>query len=179
MNLQPTLRNDSVSLSPLGTMDFERLYAVACDPRIWEQHPTPTRYQRPVFENYFAGAVASGGALLIHRADDDALIGCTRFYDLDLIERVVKIGYTFFSCASWGQGYNPACKQLMLDHAFGFVDRVQFEVGACNQRSRIAMTRLGARELGTTDVAYHGEASHPNVVFEISKADWPNTAQLA
>jgi len=172
MDLQPNLQNEKVRLSPVAPDDFERLYAVACDPRIWEQHPTPTRWQRPVFENYFAGALESRGAFLIHRAADDQLIGCTRYYALDLAESVVKIGYTFFSCASWGGGYNPACKQLMLDHAFQSLERVQFEVGQCNQRSQIAMSRLGARRLGLSDVAYHGEASHPNVVFEISSGEW-------
>ena len=172
MNLQPVLSNDKVCLRPLGAEDFERLYAVACDPRIWEQHPTPTRWQRPVFENYFAGAIESGGALRVHRTADDQLIGCTRYYALDLAASVVKIGYTFFSCDSWGGGYNPACKQLMLDHAFQTLERVQFEVGQCNQRSQIAMARLGARRLGVSEVAYHGEASHPNVVFEITRARW-------
>ncbi len=62
MDLQPTLRNDLVCLEPLHRDDFERLYAVAKDANIWTQHPTPTRYQRPVFENYFAGAIGSGGA---------------------------------------------------------------------------------------------------------------------
>lgn len=172
MNLQPSLQDVLVSLRPLQLTDLDALHEVACDPRIWEQHPTPTRYQRAVFENYFAGAMASGGALLVRRTEDQALIGCTRYYELDLAQGMVKIGYTFFSCASWGKGYNPACKQLMLEHAFAYVDRVLFEVGNCNQRSKIAMTRLGARELGLLDVAYHGEASHPNLVYEISKADW-------
>lgn len=95
MNLQPILSNDKVSLRPVQPDDFERLYAVASDPRIWEQHPTPTRHQRGVFQNYFAGALASRGALMIHRAADDRLLGCTRYYDLDLAQSVVKIGYTF------------------------------------------------------------------------------------
>ncbi|MGD9584390.1 MAG: GNAT family N-acetyltransferase [Lysobacterales bacterium] len=172
MDLQPTLRNERVLLQPLRCDDFEPLYALARDPNIWTQHPTPTRYQRPVFENYFAGAMASAGALRIQRSDDHSLLGCTRYYDLDLAQSEVKIGYTFLNCASWGQGLNAACKALMLDHAFRFVERVRFEVGLCNRRSQIAMTRLGARRLGEYDLAYQGEASHPNVVFEIARTDW-------
>lgn len=172
MNLQPQLRNDLVTLRPLQESDFEALYAIASDPQIWVQHPNPLRWQRPVFETYFAGAIASKGALAILRSQDRALIGCTRYYDLDPAQRTVKIGYTFFTRASWGGGFNAACKALMLDHAFGHVDRVVFEVGLCNVRSQIAMTRLGARKVGETAVAYHGEASMPNVIFEIGKADW-------
>lgn len=172
MNLQPHLHNATVTLRPVRATDFEDLYAIASDPQIWTQHPTPTRYQRAVFENYFAGALESGGALLIHRTQDQALIGCTRYYDHDAAQSVVKIGYTFFTCASWGGGYNPACKALMLAHAFQSVDRVLFEVGQCNLRSQVAMARLGARKIGQTEVAYHGEASKPNVIFEIARADW-------
>ena len=176
MNLQPHLHNDLVTLRPVQAADFESLYAIASDPQIWLQHPTPTRYQRTVFENYFAGALTSKGALLIYRTRDQALIGCTRFYDYAAAQRVVKIGYTFFTCASWGGGYNAACKALMLEHAFRSVDRVLFEVGQCNVRSQVAMGRLGARRVGEAAVAYHGEASMPNVIFEIARADWLGAA---
>jgi RimJ/RimL family protein N-acetyltransferase len=172
MNLQPHLHNALVTLRPVHEDDFEVLYAIASDPQIWVQHPNPLRYQRAVFETYFAGALASGGALLIRRTGDQALIGCTRYYDLDLAQRTVKIGYTFLTCASWGGGYNAACKALMLDHAFQHVHRVLFEVGQCNVRSQVAMTRLGAQRIGEAAVAYHGEASMPNVIFEIAREDW-------
>ncbi len=180
MNLQPHLHNALVTLRPVHQDDFEALYAIASDPQIWVQHPTPTRYQRAVFENYFAGALASKGALMIYRSGDRALIGCTRYYDFDAGDRSVKIGYTFFDRSSWGGGFNAACKALMLDHAFQHVDRVLFEVGQCNVRSQVAMTRLGARRIGEAAVAYHGEASRPNVIFEMTRADWdagPSGAQ--
>ena len=74
MHLQPTLQNELVTLRPLCSTDFERLYAIANDPQIWIQHPNPNRYQRVVFENYFAGALESNGALLIYRTQDQALI---------------------------------------------------------------------------------------------------------
>jgi len=55
--LQPHLANDLVRLEPLAPSDLERVYAAAADPRIWEQHPNPNRYQRDAFENYFKGAL--------------------------------------------------------------------------------------------------------------------------
>jgi len=59
-DLQPTLIGKAISLRPLRAEDFEALYAAASDPLIWEQHPEPLRYQRPVFEGFFASALASG-----------------------------------------------------------------------------------------------------------------------
>src|SRR5215208_1588784 len=64
VNLQPTLKGQLVELRPLRAEDFLALYAVAADPLIWEQHPSPDRYQEPVFRVYFQDAMESRGALL-------------------------------------------------------------------------------------------------------------------
>jgi len=37
--LQPTIKNDLVLLRPLTATDFEKLYSVASEPLLWEQHP--------------------------------------------------------------------------------------------------------------------------------------------
>jgi RimJ/RimL family protein N-acetyltransferase len=165
------LHDDKVLLTPLKPEDFGRLYAVASDPLIWEQHPNPDRYKREVFENYFKGAIESEGALLIQNAQTEEVVGCSRFYDHEPENSVVKIGYTFFGRSAWGKGYNQASKKLMLDHAFDYVDAVIFHVGEKNMRSRIAMTRLGAELIGLEEVAYYGESSRMNCVFQIRKPD--------
>lgn len=169
-NLQPDdLHNQLVSLFPLRETDLELLYPLAADPLVWEQHPNPNRYQRQVFETYFRGAMASKGAFIIKATQTGEPIGCTRFYDYNEAERQVLIGYTFFGRAYWGKGFNPAVKKLMLDHAFQFVDKVIFHVGANNTRSRIAMERLGAFNSGMEEVAYFGEPPKTNVVYVISR----------
>jgi RimJ/RimL family protein N-acetyltransferase len=171
--IQPVhLANTIVRLRPLESKDFETLYSVASDPLIWEQHPNPDRYKRDVFMNYFEGAVASGGALIIQDAMDNGVIGCTRFYDHSYDEREIKIGYTFFSRKCWGRGYNLATKTLMLDHAFTFVDKVVFHVGANNMRSRFAMAKLGAQYAGDDVITYYGEQPRLNCVFVISEVEW-------
>ncbi len=167
-NLQPIhLQNELVQLTPLSAADFEELYAVASDPLIWEQHPNPDRYQRPVFLNYFDGAMASKGAFLIKDALTGVAIGSSRFYEHKPDLEEIKIGYTFFSRACWGKPYNRVVKQLMLAHAFTFIKRVVFHVGAFNFRSQRAMEKLGAVKTGEEEVAYFGEPSRWNFVYEI------------
>jgi RimJ/RimL family protein N-acetyltransferase len=169
-NLQPIhLHNDLVQLAPLTVADFEELFTVASDPLIWEQHPNPDRYQRPVFLNYFEGAIASKGAFLIKDAITGEAIGSSRFYDHKPDLQEIKIGYTFFSRACWGKPYNSQVKHLMLAHAFTFVERVVFHVGASNFRSQKAMEKLGAVKIGEEEVAYFGEASRWNFVYEVRK----------
>lgn len=172
MDLQPQhLKNELVILTPLKNEDFELLYAVASDPLIWEQHPNPDRYKRDVFQNYFKGAMESGGALLVKNAGIGEIIGCSRYYDHVPDKKEVKIGYTFFGRSSWGQGYNKAAKELMIRHAFTSVDIIIFHVGVNNFRSRRAMEKLGAELLGVEDVAYYGEPTKQNCVYAIKKAD--------
>jgi RimJ/RimL family protein N-acetyltransferase len=171
--LQPSLENPSIRLRPLRAEDFEPLYAVASDPLLWEQHPSRTRYQRDVFQNYFKGAMESGGALLIFDNQTGQVLGSSRFYDCDDANRSAAIGYTFIARSHWGRQYNRALKTLMLDHAFRFVDTVIFHVGADNKRSRMAMEKLGATLIGEAAMSYYGEPSNVNVIFKIDKTDWP------
>ena len=170
--LQPRLHNDLIRLEPLAAGDLEQLYAVAADPLIWEQHPNPNRYQRAAFENYFKGAIESGGAFRVIDQATGETIGSSRFCSHNKVEKTIDIGYTFIARSRWGGGYNRAMKTLMLDHAFGFVDRVIFQVGINNKRSRAAMVKLGAVHIGDAEVSYYGEASTHNVIYAIDRADW-------
>jgi RimJ/RimL family protein N-acetyltransferase len=172
--LQPRIQNELIKLEPLEADDFERLYAVASDPLIWEQHPSSDRYQRPVFENFFKGAMQSGGAFRVIDAINGELIGSSRYSNYEAPKRQIDIGYTFIARSRWARHYNRALKTLMLDHAFKYVDRVIFKVGINNWRSRKAMEKLGGIYIGEESVSYSGEPSHPNVIFKIDAADWAN-----
>lgn len=166
---QPILENEKAFLYPLQESDFESLYAVACDPKIWEQHPNKDRWKRDVFRTFFTGALQSGGAFKIIDKADGNIIGSTRFYDYDAQDDSILIGYTFYAVAYWGRGFNQMVKLSMLNYIFQFVSTVHFHVGAANIRSRMAMERLGAEKIGEREVVYFGETPKMNVIYEISK----------
>ena len=105
-NLQPTLQNEFVRAEPLKATDFEKLYAVASDPLIWEQHPNKDRYKREVFETFFQGAMESGGAFLVYDNKSNQPIGSSRYYEFNAEKNSVAIGYTFFARDHWGSTYN-------------------------------------------------------------------------
>src|SRR3954470_17213956 len=132
---QPILRGDLVELTPLRESDWAELYAVASDPLIWEQHPARNRHEEPVFRVFFAEALASGGAFLVRDARSGRVIGSTRYCGYDAGAGEVEIGWTFLARSHWGGAYNGEMKQLMLHHAFQFVGRVVFLIGADNIRS--------------------------------------------
>jgi len=157
-DLQPTLRGELVELRPLRAEDFSALYAVASDPLIWEQHPEPTRCQKAVFRKFFGAALASRGALITIDARDGQIIGSSRFHGYDEAKSEIEIGWTFLARSHWGGIYNREMKQLMLRHAFRFVDRVVFLIGPQNVRSQRAVEKIGGVRAGSRPDAYGRES---------------------
>lgn len=168
-NIQPILENGQVILYPLQENDFEALYAVAADPKIWEQHPNKDRWKREVFKTFFEGALQSKGAFKIVDKATGNVIGSTRIYDYNEQENSLFIGYTFYAVQYWGRGINHSVKAMMLEYLFQFVSKVYFHIGASNIRSQIAIGRIGAKKIAEQEVTYFGEAPRLNFVYEISK----------
>lgn len=172
-SLQPThLQNEFVQLVPLESADFDRLFKVAADPLIWEQHPNKNRYQRKDFKNYFEGAVLSGGAFIVLDAITQEAIGSSRFCNYNQGKSTIEIGYTFLARDHWGTRYNKALKTLMLNHAFDFVNHVQFFIGENNIRSQKSIVRIGAVKVGEAEVEYYGEPMKKNFIYQIDKVNW-------
>ena len=115
-DLQPTLKGQLVELRPLRVEDFLALYAVAADPLIWEQHPSPDRYQQPVFRVFFQEALECGGALLAADSQAGQVIGSSRFHGYNESRSEIEIGWTFLARSHWGGSYNGEMKRLMLRH---------------------------------------------------------------
>jgi RimJ/RimL family protein N-acetyltransferase len=144
-DLQPTLVGDSLLLRPLIEDDWEAMYAVASDPLLWEAHPARDRYKEPVFRKYFAGAMASRGALTVIDRTTGKIIGGSRYANFVPERNEIEIGWSFIARDYWGGMYNREMKSLMLTHAFRFFDSIRFNIGATNVRSRRAIEKIGAR----------------------------------
>lgn len=176
--IQPILENEQIILLPLLQEDFEDLYSVAADPKIWEQHPNKDRWKKEVFKTFFEGALESIGAFKIINKSDQKIIGSTRFYDYDQMDNSILIGYTFYATKYWGKGINHSVKKIMLDYIFQFVSNVYFHIGAENVRSQISITRLGATKVGEKEVIYFGEQPKLNFVYLIKKEEWCSKADV-
>ena len=139
---------------------------MAADPLIWEQHPAKDRYQEEQFRVFFREALESGGALVAIDTKDGRVIGSSRFHGYDGDKSEVEIGWTFLARSYWGGRYNGEMKQLMLQHAFRFVDRVVFLVGLHNRRSQRAVEKLGGVRVGSRPDA----SGRDSIVYEITAA---------
>lgn len=163
-NFQPTLEGKLLSLRPLRPEDFQELYAVTSDPLIWEQHPNSDRHELEVFKEFFQGAIDSGGALVAIDSKDGRIIGSSRFHEYHEQESEIEIGWTFLARSHWGGAYNGEMKQLMMHHAFKFVESLVFVIGPENFRSRKAVEKIGGVYAGTRVVR-----GHKRVVYRITK----------
>ncbi len=171
-DLQPRLRGELVILRPLRPDDFDGLCAVASDPLIWEQHPQPDRHKQAVFREFFRSGIESGGAFLVLYAKTGDAIGSTRFFQYREAESEIEIGGTFLARSRWGGAYNREMKQLLLRHAFQFVDTVVFLVGMENMRSQRAMEKIGAVRAGTRIDNF----GHERLLFKITSASFGDSS---
>ena len=146
---QPVLKGDLVELRPLRSEDYEDLYAIAADPLIWEQHPVTNRHEQGSFQGFFREALVSGGTLIAIDAKTQRVIGSSRFHGYNKERSEVEIGWTFLARSHWGGICNGEMKQLMLQHAFRFVNCVVFLVGLQNLRSQRAVEKIGGVRMGS------------------------------
>jgi N-acetyltransferase len=168
-DLQPHLKGELIELRPLRGDDWDELFAVASDPLIWEQHPESDRYKEDVFKIFFEDALRSGGAFIVIDTQTQQIIGSTRFHGYDPEKSEIEIGWTFLARKYWGGRYNAEMKQLMLTHAFKFVENVVFFVGENNIRSQKATEKIGAVKSGTARRVYGNRPASLNVRYLIKK----------
>jgi RimJ/RimL family protein N-acetyltransferase len=169
-DLQPHLKGEFIELRPLTPGDWDNLFEVASDPLIWEQHPESDRYKEDVFKVFFREALESGGAFVVIDKKSQQIIGSTRYYGYDPEKSEIEIGWTFLTRKYWGGRYNREMKQLMLAHAFKFVENVAFYVGESNIRSQKAMEKIGAIRSGMVTRAYGNHPPTLNVKYVIRKS---------
>jgi RimJ/RimL family protein N-acetyltransferase len=126
----------------------------------------------------------------IIRLSDDAVIGSTRFWNLETwawpegyprhgrrAPDVCEIGHTWLTASAIRTAANTEAKLLMLTHAFETWDvlRVCLHTDSRNSRSRAAIERLGAKFEGilrshrlAADFAIRDSAR-----FSIIASEWP------
>jgi RimJ/RimL family protein N-acetyltransferase len=163
-DLQPILKSTLLVLRPLQAEDFDDLYEVASDPLIWAQHPVKNRYKEELFRLFFTEALDSSGTLITIDLKTNQVIGSSRYHGYDEQKSVIEIGWSFLAQSHWGGTYNREMKNLMLRHAFRFVNSVIFLVGSENIRSKRAVEKIGGIHVGSS----LDTGGHDSLIYQIT-----------
>ena len=104
-------------------------------------------------------------------------IGCTRYMYINIPDRGVEIGGTWYGPEYQRTGVNTECKYLLLYHAFetwGCI-RVQLKTDQNNVRSQRAIERLGAVKEGVlrNHMIRPDGIVRDTVMYSIIDREWP------
>jgi RimJ/RimL family protein N-acetyltransferase len=175
------LEGEHVRLEPLSMAFLPDLCEVGLDPEIWKWSPAIMRSPDDL-RSYIKTALTEqdqGTGLPFAMVDrsSGAAIGSTRYGNVDREHHRLEIGWTWIGRHWQKTPVNTEVKYLMLKHAFETLGciRVEFKTDSLNERSRAALTRIGAIEEGTLRnhmLTYTGRIRH-SVYYSIVNAEWP------
>ncbi len=180
MNYLPELIGQHISLRPLMSSDEADIIKAASDGELWNLNFTVIPSAKTA-KDYIDKAIAGRNEktvipfVIVDNATNK-VIGSTRFWKIDLTNRKLEIGHTWYS-ESYQRTYaNTESKYLLLKCAFEELKcvRVQFTTDETNHKSRNAILRIGAKQEGIV----RNERIMPNgrirnaVRFSIIDAEW-------
>ncbi|ACD16604.1 GNAT family N-acetyltransferase [Paraburkholderia phytofirmans] len=152
--MQPTLTGKTVELQPLQREHAQGLLDAAAEGQLWNMKLTVVPGAGTV-DGYIATALEGRAAgtvmpFVIVRRDTGALVGSTRFWKIDRVNRKLEIGHTWLGESVQRSAVNTEAKYLLLCHAFETMQcvRVQFTTDELNEKSRAAILRIGAKQEG-------------------------------
>ncbi|MDX9670023.1 MULTISPECIES: GNAT family protein [unclassified Pseudomonas] len=176
-----TLQGPRLLLRPLQYSDANALLHAAADGELWNltvtvvpSASTVDSYLKKALDGRDAGTVIP---FVIVLKDNGEVIGSTRFWKIDPLNRKLEIGSSWIA-ARWQKSFvNTEAKYLMLRHAFEVLDcvRVQFTTDENNQKSRDAILRLGAQQEGIVrhERIMPDGRKRNSVRFSIIDDEWP------
>ena len=180
---QYILENDRALLRPLELADYELLISFAMnEPEIWKYSLVQAGGAAGL-KNYIQLAIEGRNAqkeypFIVFDKKTKQYAGSTRFYDIQLTNKCLQLGYTWYGKDFQGTGLNKQCKYLLLDFAFDTLgmERVEFRADNDNKRSIAAMHSIGCKTEGilrSNGFKPNGER-RDSIVLSILKAEWEN-----
>jgi RimJ/RimL family protein N-acetyltransferase len=176
-----TLTGTTVELQPLQREHAAALLAAAADGELWNLKVTHIPGPDTV-DTYIDTALAGreSGSMIpftLVRRDTGQVVGSTRFWKVDRVNRKLEIGHTWLAQSTQKSTINTEAKLLLLTYAFEVLNcvRVQFTTDELNEKSRAAILRLGAVQEGIVrhERIMPDGRKRNSVRFSIIDSEWP------
>jgi RimJ/RimL family protein N-acetyltransferase len=175
-----TLTGRHVQLEPLAAGHHDALVEAALDGELWKlwytSVPSP-HTMRDWIESALALRAHDDLTFAIRDMRDGSIVGSTRYFRVDAVNRRLEIGHTWHARRAQRTGINTEAKLLLLGHAFEALNCIAVELRThwMNQQSREAIARLGAKQDGV--LRNHQRMAdgtlRDTVVFSIIESEWP------
>lgn len=179
------LETPGLRLEPLSASHAEGLAVAVQEGELWKLEFTsvPAPADVAAFIDTALAQQQRGESLpfAIVRKQDNAVIGCTRYMNIQLPHKRLEIGHTFIASSWQRTAVNTEMKREMLRHAFEDLgmNRVEFLTDFRNTRSRAAIERLGAQQEGIlrSHMVMRDGHVRDTVIFSITRSEWPAVKQ--
>ena len=174
------LEGELVTLYPLDMSHVEPLKAAVTDGELWKlwfaNVPSPQRMESYV-DSAIDEAEKGNAAFVVCLNKTGRIVGTTRFYNVDEVNKRPMLGYTWYAKSVCKTGVNTESKLLLLQYAFEQKNAiaVEFRTHYFNQLSRAAIERLGARQDGIlrSHQRMQDGSIRDTVVYSILQHEWP------
>jgi RimJ/RimL family protein N-acetyltransferase len=176
------LEAPGIRLEPLTADHHDALVAAASDGRLWELWFTAVASPADM-RRYITDALQGqkDGHMLpwvVRDAASGAIIGSTRYHDIQPAMDRVEIGHTWYAASRQRTHVNTTCKWLLLRHAFESLGCgvVGLRTDRFNQRSQRAIEALGAHKDGVIrQFGLRRDGTiRDTVMYSILAAEWPD-----
>lgn len=175
------LENDSVRLEPLQESHFTNLFTETLqNPEIWK-YSSQLAIGEENFRNYIQFTLKNREklteyAFVVFDKRTNEYAGSTRFYDIQLANKTLQLGYTWYGKEFHGTGLNKQCKYLLLEFAFEKmnIDRVEFRADNANERSKAAMKSIGCKVDGVlrSNMTKLDGTRRDSIILSILRDEW-------
>ncbi len=180
------LEDERVLLRPLRAEDLEQLSHFGMEePEIWRFSLVRAGGEEGM-RRYLDIALAGKAdkkeyPFIVFDKKTQKYAGSTRFYDIQLSNQTLQLGYTWYGKAFQGTGLNRHCKFLLLQFAFDEIGmlRVEFRADKNNARSIAAMKAIGCKEEGILrqNVPNPDGGRRDSIVLSILKSEWDDNVR--
>lgn len=175
------LENEIVLLRPLVSEDFSHLLPISInEPEIWKYSLVQAHGEENL-KAYIKMAMDAKAEqkeypFIVFDKRINQYVGSTRFYDIQLAQSTLQLGYTWYSKIAQGTGLNAHCKFLLLQFAFEKMnmERVEFRADNNNARSIAAMKGIGCSVEGVLrkNVIKMDGGRRDSIILSILKEEW-------
>ncbi len=180
------LETEMIRLEPLQVSHIPHLLTYSLNqPEIWKFSSIPA-IGEDNFKNYVQIALDNRFrhmeyAFVVFDKRTNEYAGSTRFYDIQLHNKTVQIGYTWYGQQFHGNGLNKHCKYLLLEFAFEKMnlERVEFRADNTNERSKAAMKSIGCKVDGVlrSNMLKLDGSRRDSIVLSILREEWFDTVK--